>query len=70
MAEDPVPIPAVSGKGWLELQETHSRTVITNPSQEFYIQLSETERFGMVKLRPEASTGWWRISPSCRSPSK
>jgi hypothetical protein len=46
------PIPAVSGKGWLELQETHSRTVITNPSQEFFIQLSETERFGMVKLRP------------------
>ncbi|HUB34800.1 MAG TPA: hypothetical protein VMA31_17320 [Bryobacteraceae bacterium] len=44
------PIPAVSGKGWLELQGTHAQTIITNPNQEFYIQLSETERFGIVKL--------------------
>lgn len=46
------PIPAVSGKGWLELQGTHASTVIANPTQEFYLQLSETERFGIVKLHP------------------
>lgn len=46
------PVPIVKGKGWLELQGTHSQTVVPNPTQEFYIQLSETERFGMVRLHP------------------
>src|SRR5579862_8964664 len=37
------PIPMVSGKGTLELQGIHSQNVFSNPEQEFYFQLSETE---------------------------
>ena len=47
------PIPMVPGKGTLELDGDHSKNVFTNPAQEFYIQLSEVERFGMVKLTPK-----------------
>jgi hypothetical protein len=46
------PIPAVSGKATLEIEGAHSPNVFSNPEQEFYIQLSETERFGMCKLTP------------------
>jgi hypothetical protein len=46
------PIPMVSGKATLELQGAHSANVFTDPNQEFYIQLSETERFGLFKLLP------------------
>ncbi len=46
------PIPMVSGKATLELQGAHSPNVFTDPLQEFYIQLSETERFGLFKLLP------------------
>ena len=44
------PLPIVSGKATLELQGDHSATVFTNPEQELFIQLSETERFGICKL--------------------
>lgn len=44
------PVPMISGKATLEIKGTHAKTVFTNPEQEFYIQLSEEERFGMVKL--------------------
>ena len=44
------PIPMVTGKATLELQGTHSETVFTDPEQEFYIQLSDPERFGIAKL--------------------
>jgi len=44
------PIPMVPGKGTLELSGAHSANVFTNPEQEFYIQLAETERFGIAKL--------------------
>jgi hypothetical protein len=47
------PIPVVSGKGTLELDGLHSKNVFTDPNQEFYIQLAQTERFGMVKLKPK-----------------
>lgn len=47
------PVPIVSGKGTLEIQNSHSLNVITNPEQEFYIQLSQTERFGIAKLTPK-----------------
>jgi hypothetical protein len=52
------PIPMVPGKGALELTGAHSPNVFTNPEQELYIQLSETERFGIAKL---ASKGGVRI---------
>lgn len=40
----------MNGKGTLEIQGAHSLNVFTDPEQEFYIQLSDTEAFGMVKL--------------------
>jgi hypothetical protein len=45
------PAPVVSGKGTLELETPHSLNVFTNPEPEFYIQLSEAERFGIAKLK-------------------
>ena len=44
------PIPIVTGKGTLELDGVHSQNVFPNPEQVFYIQLSETERFGIARL--------------------
>jgi hypothetical protein len=44
------PVPMVSGKATLELDGAHSQNVFTKPDQEFYIQLSETERFGIARL--------------------
>lgn len=49
------PIPAVSGKATVEIDGTHSQNVFTNPEQEFYIQLSDPERFGLVKLTPKGN---------------
>jgi len=47
------PIPVISGKATLEINEPHSLHVFTNPEQEFYIQLSQTERFGILRLTPK-----------------
>ena len=33
----------------------HSLNIFTNPEQEFYIQLSQTERFGIIKLMPKGT---------------
>ena len=44
------PVPMVPGKGTLEIQGAHSQNVFTNPEQEFFFQLSETQRFGIAKL--------------------
>jgi len=44
------PIPMISGKATLEIQGANSLNVFTNPEQEFYIQLSDPERFGIAKL--------------------
>src|SRR5262249_16769013 len=49
------PVPLVSGKATLELQGAHSETVFTDPEQEFYIQLSDPERFGIAKLTPKGN---------------
>jgi hypothetical protein len=49
------PIPAISGKGTLEIDGIHSQNVFHNPEQEFYIQLSETQRFGICKLTPKGA---------------
>jgi len=46
------PLPMVSGKGTLELGTPNSANVFTNPEQEFYIQLSQLERFGIIRLQP------------------
>ena len=44
------PIPVVAGKGTVELDGARSSKVFTNPEQEFYLQLSKTERFGIARL--------------------
>jgi len=44
------PIPAISGKATLEIEGAHSANVFTNRAQEFYIQLSDPERFGIAQL--------------------
>lgn len=47
------PIPAVNGKATMELDGLHSQNILNNAEQEFYIQLSAEERFGIIKLTPE-----------------
>ncbi len=49
------PIPVISGKGTLEIQGAHSLNIFTNPEQEFYIQLSEPERFAIARLTPKGA---------------
>ena len=40
----------MAGKGTLELTGAHSPNFVANPEQEFYIQLSEPEVYGIIKL--------------------
>ena len=42
--------PGDHGKATLELQGAHSLNVFKNPEQEFYLQLTEPERFGIANL--------------------
>ena len=49
------PIPVVTGKATLEIPLAHSPAVFTNSEQEFYIQLSQIERFGIIKLAPKGA---------------
>ena len=44
------PLPVITGKATLEIQGAHSLNVFTDPEQEFYLQLSEPERFGIAQL--------------------
>jgi hypothetical protein len=44
------PIPVVSGRGTVEIKGGHSSNVFTNTEPEFYIQLSDKERFGIARL--------------------
>jgi hypothetical protein len=47
------PIPVVSGKATLEINNAHSMNVFTNREQEFYFQLSDVERFAIWKVKPK-----------------
>lgn len=49
------PIPVVSGKATVEIPNAHSLQVFTNPEPEFYIQLAQAERFGIIKLMPKGA---------------
>jgi hypothetical protein len=49
------PVPMVSGRGTLEVNGAHSQNIFTNPEQEFYIELSATERFGVAKVTSKGS---------------
>jgi hypothetical protein len=44
------PLPMVTGKATVELDGPHSSTGTANREPEFYIRLSDDERFGIVKL--------------------
>jgi len=50
------PIPVVSGKATVEIDGAHSLNIFTNPEQEFYIQLEQQERFGIIKLMSKGQT--------------
>lgn len=45
----------MNGRGALEIEGAHSLNVFTDPGQEFYIQLSESESFGIVQLKSSKS---------------
>ena len=44
------PIPMITGKATLEMAGAHSANIFTDPQQEFFIQLSAPEGFGIVKI--------------------
>jgi hypothetical protein len=44
------PVPLVSGKATLELDGAHASQGTANRSPEFYIRLSDEERFGIVRM--------------------
>ena len=46
------PIPMVSGKGTVEVDNPHSAYFVENDSPEFYIQLSAEQQFGIIRLLP------------------
>ena len=45
------PLPIVTGKATLELDGLHSSNGTANREPEFYIRLSDEERFGLIRLR-------------------
>jgi hypothetical protein len=47
------PIPLVSGKATIELDNAHSTNVVKDSRPEIYLQLSADERFGIIKLTPK-----------------
>lgn len=47
------PVPLIPGKATFEVPGEHSTNVVKETSPEFFLQLSEFESFGMIKLTPE-----------------
>ncbi|MGH9667419.1 MAG: hypothetical protein ACRD9L_23600 [Bryobacteraceae bacterium] len=47
------PIPIVSGKANVELDGEHSPNVVHDARPEFYIRLTQDERFGIIQLKPQ-----------------
>jgi hypothetical protein len=47
------PVPFVSGKATVELDNAHSTNVVKDSRPEIYIQLSADERYGIIKLTPK-----------------
>jgi hypothetical protein len=47
------PVPLIPGKATQEISGEHSPNIVTESDAEFFLQLSEFESFGMVKLTPE-----------------
>jgi hypothetical protein len=47
------PIPTISGKATLEVDNAHSTNVLDDRRPEIYFQLSADEQFGIIKLTPK-----------------
>ena len=47
------PLPVISGKATIELNNPHSTDIIDDPRPEIYFQLSTEEQFGIIKLTPK-----------------
>jgi hypothetical protein len=47
------PVPLVSGKATIELDNAHSTNVVKDARPEIYLQLSTDEQFGIIKLTPK-----------------
>jgi hypothetical protein len=47
------PLPTISGKATVELDNAHSTNVLKDVRPEIYFQLSADERFGIIKLTPK-----------------
>jgi hypothetical protein len=47
------PIPLISGKATLEVDNAHSTNIVKDARPEIYLQLSDDERFGIIKLTPK-----------------
>jgi hypothetical protein len=45
-------VPMISGKATLDTPGEHSPNIVKESTPEFFLQLSETENFGIVKLTP------------------
>jgi len=50
------PIPAVSGKATLEVDNAHANYFVETNTPEFYIQLSQDEQFGIIRLTPKSTS--------------
>jgi hypothetical protein len=46
-------VPVISGKATLEIPGEHASEVVRDNSPEFFLQLSEMESFGIVRLTPQ-----------------
>lgn len=60
------PVPMVNGKATVEIDGATAKTVVSSDRPEFYMRLSEEERFGMVKLTPKKDSRVvqnWSIIP-------
>jgi hypothetical protein len=47
------PVPLIAGKATVEVDNPHSTNILKDPHPEIYLQLSEDERFGIIKLSPK-----------------
>jgi hypothetical protein len=47
------PVPLVSGKATLEINNPQASYIVENAAPEFYIQLSAEEQFGIIRLTPK-----------------
>ena len=49
------PVPLIPGKATLEIPGEHSQSIVNEASPEFFLQLSDFESFGIIKLTPDKS---------------